>query len=96
MWSQTPQFTLSIQPFGGVDVDMNVHHGVIKALDGDGGRDSTQMLEKFRYALMDQKLQDIGNWNAFLRSRIKPWDEKASVLANRLEELLPIPKMPRI
>jgi lipoate-protein ligase A len=93
MWSQTPQFTLKLQAFDGVEFDVNVHHGVIKALDNSTGRNGSGMVEKIREALVDKRLQDIGDWNTFLRNRIQPWDEKCEFLAEQLEELLPIPKM---
>jgi len=93
MWSQTPQFTLKLEPFEGADLELNVHHGVIKALDGTCGPDGNQAVEKIRNALVGQKMQEIGNWNMFLRKRIQPWDDKCNSLTKRLEEMLPIPKM---
>jgi lipoate-protein ligase A len=95
MWSQTPQFTLAFQFFGGVDINIDVHHGLIKALHGTGGLDSISMVEKLQDALVNQRLQDIDNWDGFLRSRVKPWNDRCNSLVNRLEELLPIPNMPR-
>ena len=72
---------------------MNVHHGVIKAVDWNRVPDGDQLVEKVRNALVDQRMQDIGSWTDFLQSRIQPWDDKYDVLAKQLEELLPIPKL---
>lgn len=94
MWSQTPQFTLTLKSAGGVDIDINVHHGVIKSLEAKGG--SQVALEKIQATLVEQKLQDIGDWNEFLRSRIEPWDDGFTILADRLEELLPVPRLATI
>jgi lipoate-protein ligase A len=94
MWSQTPQFTLKFQPFDGAKLEMNVQHGVIKNLEGYFYSPASYThIEKIRVALIDQKLQDIGDWNVYLRKHIQPWDKECSLIAKQLNELLPIPKM---
>jgi lipoate-protein ligase A len=94
MWSQTPQFTLKFQPFNGAKLEMNVQHGVIKNLEGYFYSPASYThIEKIRVALIDQKLQDIGDWNVYLWKHIQPWDKECSLIAKQLNELLPIPKM---
>ncbi|KAF2690707.1 hypothetical protein K458DRAFT_438530 [Lentithecium fluviatile CBS 122367] len=93
MWSQTPQFTLTLQPYAGVDMDINVHHGIIKAINAKGSRYGTDVLDKIRPALVGQRLQDVGDWHTFLRSRIHPWDDGFDILGHHLENLIPIPKL---
>jgi lipoate-protein ligase A len=94
MWAQTPQFTLKFQPFDGAKLEMNVQHGVIKNLEGYFYSPASYThIEKIRVALIDQKLQDIGDWNVYLRKHIQPWDKECSLIAKQLNELLPIPKM---
>ena len=38
---------------------MNVHHGIVKSLDRRDGSRAVKVLEKFRTAIVDQKLQDM-------------------------------------
>ncbi|KAF1849682.1 lipoate-protein ligase A [Cucurbitaria berberidis CBS 394.84] len=91
MWSQTPQFHLSLDPSVDIGVDMDVHHGIIKSVDFKGSLLSTEAQQDLRIMLLDQKLQDIHNWTRFLQTRLKKWDERSAAVARRLDELMPIP-----
>ncbi|CAI6338736.1 unnamed protein product [Periconia digitata] len=86
MWSQTPQFTLSLQPY--LDLEISVRHGAIEKLDGD-----SSMMEEWRSILVGQKLQHVRDWNAFLRSRMRTWTNECAVLANHLAVNLPVPEL---
>jgi lipoate---protein ligase len=93
MWSQTPQFTLSLQDHSNqVDLEMNIRHGIIEYLEANDVQDF-EMLEQLRASLIGQKLQDVGNWHDFLRhhSRLRP--DTCTVLAGHLEGLLPTPHL---
>lgn len=95
MWSQTPQFDLSLGSSGDIGIDMNVHHGIIKSLEFTNDRISKDVQEDLHNVLADQKLQDIGAWASFLQGRLKSWDSQVAALATRLDEIIPIPKLPQ-
>lgn len=86
MWSQTPQFTLSLQPY--LDLDISVRHGAIEKLDG-----TAKMMSEWQSALLGQKLQDVRGWKSFLQNRIHPWTNECDVLATHLEVHLPVPEL---
>ena len=92
MWSQTPQFDIVFEGPSGSEMKINVHHGVVQTLESRGDRVSTDVVEELRAALVGQKLQDVGDWNQFLHSRIDPWHIDYEVIADRLEILLPVPQ----
>lgn len=93
MWSQTPQFNLLLEAQNDIGIDMNVHHGVIKSLDFDSSSEIPEALrEDLRRVLVGQRLQDIREWNSFLKTRLRTWDGRSSIFADRLERLLPIPQ----
>jgi lipoate-protein ligase A len=72
---------------------MNAHHGVIKSLEFKGSRLSPKTQDEVRIALVEQKLQDIGHWATFLQHRLGSLDDRTFMVARRLDELLPIPKL---
>ncbi|PVI06855.1 hypothetical protein DM02DRAFT_513606 [Periconia macrospinosa] len=86
MWSQTPQFTLSLQPY--LDLEISIRHGIIQKLEG-----TAKMVEEWRSALLGHKLQDVRSWSAFLQNRLDPWTNECAVLANYLEVHLPVPEL---
>lgn len=99
MLSQTPQFTLKIDPSDsahdvGVHIDMTVHHGVIKSFDFGSNATSTIVVEKVRSLIMGKRLQDIHDWRQFLRSNIPGEVVGTASVADALEEYLPIPGAP--
>lgn len=93
MWSQTPQFDLLLDSSSDVGISMNVHHGIIKSLDFENDRIPRKTQEELRHVLVERKLQDIGGWEPYLQSRLRRWDEPVAVIARRLDELLPVPKL---
>lgn len=72
---------------------MNVQHGIIKSLDFKGAQLSTQMQEAMLAALLEQKLQDVRNWSSFLQNSLGRLDGPALSMAQRLDELLPVPRI---
>lgn len=93
MWAQTPQFSVRIDDASNGDIEMNVHHGIIKSFEVDAGYES-ELHEELRNALVGQKLQDIDGWTTFLESRVQNWDAQCSSIAGRLDELMPVPAFP--
>jgi len=91
MWSQTPQFTLTLQPFVGAEIELTLHHGVFKTVDAKGDALPNDILEKLRAALIDHKLSDIRDWDSFLCNCIGPWHDSFKLIASRLDNLLPVP-----
>ncbi|KAF2872655.1 hypothetical protein BDV95DRAFT_491822 [Massariosphaeria phaeospora] len=96
MWSQTPQFTLTFHPSDHLEIEMNVHHGVIKAFDLKDDHQSTHTIRKIRTVLLEQRLQDIRGWNEFLRDHLEQWDEEAGIIADWLEKYMPILKLSKL
>jgi lipoate-protein ligase A len=76
-----------------VGITMNVHHGIIKSLELKYSRLSPKAQEGLRAVLVEQKLQDISDWTAFLQNRLRYHDDRTSTIAKRLDELIPIPKL---
>ncbi|KAH7389630.1 hypothetical protein DE146DRAFT_172310 [Phaeosphaeria sp. MPI-PUGE-AT-0046c] len=93
MWSQTPQFDLLLDTPDDIGISMNVHHGIIKSLDLKRARLSPKMQDTLRKALVEQKLQDIRNWTAFLEVHFGNTDDRISMIGKRLNELLPVVKL---
>jgi lipoate-protein ligase A len=93
MWSQTPQFDLSLDSVDDIGIDMNVHHGVIKSLTFKDARISKEHQEVLQEALVDHKLQDIRNWTEHLQSCATHWDEDLATFARRLDTVMPIPQL---
>ncbi|KAF2732426.1 hypothetical protein EJ04DRAFT_336815 [Polyplosphaeria fusca] len=96
IYAQTPQFTLTVPTWEDVDLEMSVHHGVIKSFDLEHSSSLDNAIDEIRSALMGQKLQDIGDWGSFLESNMRNWNEEAAFIAERLEELLPIPTIGKV
>jgi lipoate-protein ligase A len=95
MWSQTPAFTLVLDPKDDAGIEMKAHHGIIKSLDFRNANLSDMARSDMRTALVGQKLQDIHEWTSFLRNRLRSWDDGLAMVAGRLDELLPIPRLPK-
>ncbi|KAF2833584.1 hypothetical protein CC86DRAFT_11837 [Ophiobolus disseminans] len=93
MWSQTPQFDLLLDTPDDIGIDMNVHHGIIESLELKRSRLSRTAQEDLKKALLEQKVQDIDNWTTFLQDRIGDLDERTLMIAKRLDQLIPIPKL---
>jgi lipoate-protein ligase A len=93
MWAQTPQFSVQLSFPDDLDINMDVHHGVIKSFEIDAGHES-ETHEELRSVLVGQKLQDIHSWTALLQPRIKNWSARCSSIADRLDEMMPIPPFP--
>jgi lipoate-protein ligase A len=93
MWSQTPQFDLLLDTSDDIGITMNVHHGIIKSLELKHSRLSPRTQEALRNALVEEKLQNVRNWPAFLRDRLGGLDDRTTTIANRLTELMPIPQL---
>ncbi|KAF2704875.1 hypothetical protein K504DRAFT_472169 [Pleomassaria siparia CBS 279.74] len=96
MWSQTPQFTLTLHLSDDIAIDVNVHHGVIKAFDPKNGQSSTTTIDKVRSVVLDQKLQDIHDWHEFLKSHTIPWNQESAIIADLLEKFMPVPKLSKV
>ncbi|KAH6639787.1 hypothetical protein C7974DRAFT_138898 [Boeremia exigua] len=94
MWAQTPQFDVKLDFVDGPEITMNVHHGVIKSLDVEAGF-SDETHEDIRLALIGTKLQDVSDWTTLLQACVEPFNERCIAVAQRLEELLPVPEFPR-
>jgi lipoate-protein ligase A len=93
MWSQTPQFDLLLHASDDIGIKMNVHHGMIKSLEFEDSRLISDMRTSIRHALVGQKLQDIRSWSRYLQSRLVSPSGTSKNIANRLDELLPIPEL---
>ena len=94
MWSQTPAFRLVLDPINDIGIEMKVHHGVIKSLEFENPNLPDKSRAALRTALVGLKIQDIRNWTSFLEKRVRSWDQRLETVANRLDELLPIPGIP--
>lgn len=93
MWSQTPQFDLLLDTPDDIGISMNVHHGIIKSLDLKRSRLSPKAQEALRRALVERKLQDIHDWTGFLEQQFGNMDDRTSIIAKRLNELMPLPRL---
>lgn len=94
MWAQTPQFDLRLDHVGGPEITINIHHGVIKSFNVEG--DVIDDIHKdLQVALVGTKLQDVNDWMVFLQANVEPFDDRCAAVAQRLEELLPVPEFPR-
>ena len=95
MWSQTPAFSLVLDPKDDIGMQMKVHHGVIKSMDFENSNlpDATQ--QALQTALVGMKLQEIRDWTSFLGNIVSSWDETMATVAKRLDRLLPVPEIPK-
>ncbi|PSN64075.1 hypothetical protein BS50DRAFT_637373 [Corynespora cassiicola Philippines] len=92
IWSQTPQFKLNLPMPGSATIEIDVHHGIIKGVEAPDYSATT--LESLRSALLEQKLQDVRGWNKLLKNDVESWHDEYDAIAAKLEELLPVPKLP--
>jgi lipoate-protein ligase A len=93
MWSQTPAFSLLLDPTHDVGLQMKVHHGIIKSLDLEDSSLSDKAREALRTALVDTKMQDVWNSKTFLQISEQNPDGPLAIAARRLKELLPVPEL---
>lgn len=93
MWSQTPAFSLILDPKDDIGVEIKVHHGVIKSLDFPNSSLSHENRSALDTALVGLELHKIQDWTAFLQKCIHSWDNELATIARRLDQLLPIPRM---
>jgi lipoate-protein ligase A len=94
MWAQTPQFDVTLDFVGGPEITMKVQHGSIKSFDVETHAiDDTH--EDLRVALVGTKLQDVTDWSMLLQANVEPFNDRCAAVAQRLEELLPVPEFPR-
>ncbi|KAF1839168.1 hypothetical protein BDW02DRAFT_487256 [Decorospora gaudefroyi] len=95
IWSQTPAFSLTLDSKDDIGIQMKVHHGAIKSLDFENLdlRDETRTA--LRTALVGLKLHEIRNWASFLQCRMPSWDKSLVPVAQRLDQLLPVPELPK-
>ncbi|KAG9186333.1 lipoate---protein ligase [Alternaria panax] len=89
MWSQTPRFSLVLDPKDDVGLQMEVHHGVIKTLEFDNSRLSDHNRTALRAALVGIKLQDVWNSDMILQISNRTQTTQLVTVARRLQELLP-------
>ncbi|KAF2272727.1 uncharacterized protein EI97DRAFT_452804 [Westerdykella ornata] len=98
--TQTPQFTLKLGPSQSAQqsmpsrMEVNVHHGIIKAFEYESKICPSAVTEKIRTLLVKQKLQDIQDWRSFFQSNLSGDHPGLSELIDYLEEYLPIPEAP--
>jgi lipoate-protein ligase A len=95
MWSQTPAFSLVLDPKDDIGLQMKVHHGVIKSLEFEDFTLSDGTREALRTAVVGVKLHEIRNWTSFLKTYVSCWDETVATVAERFDRLLPVPEMPK-
>ncbi|EUC46926.1 hypothetical protein COCMIDRAFT_91485 [Bipolaris oryzae ATCC 44560] len=93
MWSQTPAFTLTLDPKDEIGIQIKVHHGVIKSLDFSNSSLSHETQSVLDTALIGLELHKIRDWKAFLQEHIHSWDTELTTTAGRLDQLLPVPRM---
>lgn len=95
-----------------VEIQMNVHHGIIKAFDivipkrpeaksnadASVGKQKTiaVKLEKIGSVLIGRKLQDIHNWCHLLSKHIEPFDSEIIRVAGLLDKLMPVPDFRKV
>ena len=77
---------------GSATIEIDVHHGIIKGVEAPDYSATT--LESLRSALLEQKLQDVRGWNKLLKNGVESWYDEYDAIAAKLEELLPVPKLP--
>ncbi|KAF2466953.1 uncharacterized protein BDR25DRAFT_345149 [Lindgomyces ingoldianus] len=82
---QTPDFQIS----------MAVRHGVIKDCKIEETRVPIGELEAFQASLLEQKLQDIQDWPAFLHSKTSCESKELAAIAKWLGKILYTPEIPR-
>lgn len=93
MWSQTPAFTLTLDPKDDIGIEIKVHHGVIKSLDFSNSSLSHETRSALDTALVGLELHKIRDWTSFLKEHIHSWDNELATTARRLDHFLPIPRM---
>ncbi|KAH6875118.1 hypothetical protein BKA58DRAFT_311190 [Alternaria rosae] len=93
MWSQTPAFSLVLDPKDDIGLQMKVHHGVIKSLDLENSSLSDDIRARLQTALVGMKLQDVWNSKTVLQISDQSRDGQLATAARRLRELLPVPEL---
>lgn len=93
MWSQTPAFSLVLDPKDDIGLQMKVHHGVIKSLDLENSSLPDGSRRRLQTALVGMKLQDVWNSKTFLQISDQSQDGQLATAARRLRELLPVPEL---
>lgn len=94
MWAQTPQFDVKLDFVDRPEIAINVHHGIIKSFDVEAHA-IDETYEDLRAALVGTKLQDVTDWSMLLQANVEPFNDQCAAIAQRLEELLPVPEFPR-
>ncbi len=94
MWSQTPQFDVDLSGSDDVGLHLNVQHGIIKDMKFGATEIADEVQEDLRTVLVGQKLQDIREWTLFLRRHLAVWDQQSTAIAQRLDQVLPVPYLP--
>jgi lipoate-protein ligase A len=95
MWSQTPAFSLVLDSKDDIGINMKVHHGAIKSLEFEQSSLPEKAQQALRTAVVGVKLHEIRDWTSFLENRVTSWDERLATVAKRLDQLLPVPEMPK-
>jgi lipoate-protein ligase A len=93
MWSQTPQFDLLLDTPEDIGISMNVHHGIVKSMHLKHSRLSPRTQDELRRALVEQKVHHVRDWSTFLQNRLGNLDAPTLIIAKRLNELIPVPKL---
>jgi len=93
MWSQTPAFSLVLDPKDDIGLQMKVHHGVIKSLDFEDSSLPRDSRTRLQAALVGMKLQDVWSSRDFLQMSEQNQDDRLATAAKRLRQLLPVPEL---
>jgi lipoate-protein ligase A len=93
MWSQTPAFSLVLDPKDDIGLQMKVHHGLIKSLDFEDSNLPDNARTALRTALVGMKLQHVWKSKTFLHMCDQPQGDQLGNAARRLKELLPVPEL---
>lgn len=93
MWSQTPRFSLVLDPKDDIGLHMEVHHGLIKSLDFENSNLPDSALAALRTTLVGMKLQDLWSSETFLQSNDPSENDHFVTVVRRLHELLPVPAL---
>ncbi|USP76730.1 uncharacterized protein yc1106_04004 [Curvularia clavata] len=92
-WSQTPTFSIILDPKDDIGIEIKVQHGAIKSLEFENAKLSDEARSALRTLLVGLELQDVRDWTGFLQNRIRPWDDQVAAIAERLGQLLPVPEI---
>ncbi|KAI4940506.1 hypothetical protein J4E86_010886 [Alternaria arbusti] len=93
MWSQTPAFSLVLDPKDDIGLQMKVHHGVIKSLDFEDSSLPRDSRIRLQAALVGMKLQNVWTSMNFLQMSEHGQDDRVVTAAKRLRQLLPVPEL---